>query len=271
MKTKAPVCIPLMMMLFFFGCGHGHHHHHPPIFIEDIDTYSASGSYSYNSATGNLRIDYESSGFEVFGPRAGEEQEWTVISLSDEKMTWEDRNRYQMKWRRVGMHSQEITGTWKYCDDSGLIYQATFGSDGSLFIVGGITETDWFEFEFEHIIPDEPGEYEIGWDFTAIDFENRDTSSYNLHAYSGTVTITSVDPFFEGTFEVSGFARDHGAIQDLTGSISGSFSVPRDGGRGTFVAHGIVGRHDVNIRHERAYLDIHVESEGYQLGIYGDL
>jgi len=81
-----------------------------------------------------------------------------------------------------------------------------------------------FEFEFENLIPTQTGTYAIGSDFSAIDFANED-SQYNLHAYEGSVILTSISPKFEGTFTLTQFATGHGGTANLSANITGSFSV----------------------------------------------
>ncbi|MCP4752980.1 MAG: hypothetical protein GY866_19000, partial [Proteobacteria bacterium] len=121
-----------------------------------------------------------------------------------------------------------------------------------------------FEFGFETMTPSEPGIYTIGSTsgFEAVDFQNEDTP-YNLHAYGGTVTVTSVSPNFEGSFDLSSFAQDHGGTPNLSGSVSGSFSVPADGvSRGTFTAQGTVAGYTIDIDDSNAVLSQRISGGG---------
>jgi hypothetical protein len=64
---------------------------------------------------------------------------------------------------------------------------------------------------------------------------------FNLHAYGGSVTVTSISPLFTGTFSLNSFATGHGETPSLSGNVSGNFSVPYDGSSGgTFQANGTV-------------------------------
>lgn len=118
----------------------------------------------------------------------------------------------------------------------------------------GIYDGSTFEFEFEFVIPQTTGEYMIGRDFEAVDFMNDDTP-YNLHAYGGTINVSSVSPLFEGTFTFTDLRTNHHNLSplNLDGTVLGSFSVPADGSPGTFIANGTAGEYTININVSDAF------------------
>lgn len=143
-------------------------------------------------------------------------------------------------------------GTEKFSIQSITSTTLTWTNEGGELGVYGPS----FEFEFESLIPKTIGTYHIGSDFEAIDFQNSDTP-YNLHAYGGSVTITSVSPMFEGTFTLTNFAPDHGEAPSLAGNVTGSFSVPYDGSAsGIFIAHGLVDGYAIDLNESIAHIQI---------------
>ena len=119
----------------------------------------------------------------------------------------------------------------------------------------GIYDGSTFEFEFEFVIPQITGEYIIGLDLEAVDFMNEDTP-YNLHAYGGTISISSVSPLLEGTFTFTDLRTNHHNHPplNLDGTVSGSFSVPADGSsNGMFTANGTAGEYTININVSDAF------------------
>ena len=124
----------------------------------------------------------------------------------------------------------------------------------------------YFEFEFESINPLSPGIYVINnGDFVAVDFRNS-AAPYNTHAHSGKVVVTSVQPKYEGSFELSGFTEDHDPnTMALEGKVSGSFSIPSDGSQaGIFTATGNIDSYEVNIDFNTAY----AKGDPNMLGFY---
>jgi hypothetical protein len=114
-----------------------------PAFIKKSpggQSYSASGTYTYNSGTGILVVNFTSSNFEECGPKVGTEQ-FTVNSISSTTLTWTDDENEQMTWTRDGGTSGNIIGIWRYVDD-GNTYKLEFYSNGSFVLSGHIVNCD---------------------------------------------------------------------------------------------------------------------------------
>jgi hypothetical protein len=101
-------------------------------------TYTASGTYTYNSAAAALTIDTTSSNFP---PDEGppKTQQTTGVSITSTTMTWPNDN---MTWTRASGTAGDITGTWTAVDFSYgefiSYYQLTFNSNGSWSLVANI-------------------------------------------------------------------------------------------------------------------------------------
>jgi len=97
-------------------------------------SYSASGTYTYNSVTGILVANFTSSNFEGCGPKGGTEP-YTVNSISSTTMIWTNDDNYQMTWTRNSGTSGNIIGRWRYVDD-GDIFELELYSNGSFAVSG---------------------------------------------------------------------------------------------------------------------------------------
>lgn len=225
--------------------------------VEKNYRHTANGSYNYNPPSGILELDFTSSDYLYeCGPSTGS-QTYLVQSITATVMVMTNDDDEQEIWVRQSGTAGDIRGTWKYTSENGNTYVSQFGSNGSLTVAGNVgfcgessltgIYGQGFEFEFEDIHPVTPGTYQVGSNFDAVDFGNSITP-FNLHAYGGSVTITSVSPLFSGTLSLSSFATGHGEIPNLPGNVSGSFSIPYDGSPGgTFQANGTVGPYTINI------------------------
>lgn len=219
--------------------------------------YTGDGTYIYSSQSGILDIDINSSDFLYeCGPTTGS-QSVNVQTITPTVMVLINEDADQEIWVRDNGNAGDIRGIWKYTSGKGNTYVNTFGSNGALSISGNVgfcgddsltgIYGQGFEFEFEYIHPLTPGTYHIGSNFEAVDFSNSITP-FNLHAYGGSVTITSISPLFSGTFSLNSFATGHGEIPSISGNVSGNFSVPYEGSSGgTFQANGTVGQYTVSI------------------------
>ena len=99
-------------------------------------SYSASGTYVYDSNTGILTFTFVSSTFPDCGPRVGVETV-QVDSITETIMIWDGGD---MTWTRGSGTSDDITGTWNYTDDDGNSYNATIESNGTMSVTGEIVE-----------------------------------------------------------------------------------------------------------------------------------
>ena len=105
----------------------------------DGQSYSASGTYTYNSGTGVLVVNFTNSNFGECGPEIGTEQ-FTVVSISSATMIWIDDND-QTTWTRNGGTSGNIIGIWEYVDD-GNTFELEFYPNGSFVLSGHIVNCD---------------------------------------------------------------------------------------------------------------------------------
>lgn len=225
--------------------------------LEGNYNYTADGTYSYSSQSGSLELDIGSSEFLYnCGPIAGLKS-LTVQTITPTVMAIINEDAEQEIWIRESGNTGDPRGTWKYTSENGNTYILQLGANGVLSVSGnvGFCGDDsltgiygrGFEFELEDIHPLTPDTYHVGSSLEAVDFSNSITP-FNLHAYGGSITITSVSPLFTGTFSLNSFAMGHGQIPSLSGNISGSFSIPYDGSPGgTFQVNGNVGQYIINI------------------------
>jgi hypothetical protein len=190
------------------------------------------------------------------GPTIGSHS-LTVQAITPTVMQLTNEEGDQEIWIRENGNVGDIRGTWKYTSENGNTFVHQLANDGSLSVSGNVSFCgegsltgiygQGFEFEFEYIHPITPGTYYVGSDFEAIDFSNSITP-FNLHAYGGSITVNSVSSLFVGTFSLNNFATGHEKIPNLSGNVSGTFSVPYDGtSGGTFQANGTVGQYLINI------------------------
>lgn len=97
-------------------------------------TYTASGTYTYNSTTATLTYHTTSSNFPPDnGPPKTEQI--TGVSITSTTMTWPNNN---MTWTRGSGTAGDITGSWTEVDPSGDLYQVTFNPNGSWSVVANI-------------------------------------------------------------------------------------------------------------------------------------
>lgn len=227
--------------------------------IQNIYEYSATGKYDFNSISNELTLDIDNSDF-LFtcGPRLGV-RELFVESIAPTFMVLINKNEKKEIWTRDNGNSDNIFGVWKYTSENGNTFFTTLNPEGAVTITGEISycglKSDTgiygknFEFELESSLITSPGTYDVGSGagIECIDFENNHVSQ-NVHAFGGSVTITSVSPNFSGTFFLNRFASEHGGPINLPGSVSGSFSVPYNSEPGgTFSAYGTINQSIINI------------------------
>jgi len=92
-------------------------------------TYTASGTYTYDSDTGVVVLNITNSDFsDDYTPVVGTMQV-TVLSLTGTTMITEDEDG-QMTWTRDSGTSGDPVGTWEYYDSDEHI-EMTLGADGS--------------------------------------------------------------------------------------------------------------------------------------------
>lgn len=95
----------------------------------------------------------------------------------------------------------------------------------------------------------EVGTHTIGQNgIYGVQFMSPD-APYEMCAYGGTITITSLNDGgnITGSFSLSDISDGYGTAPELTGTVSGTFSVPNDGSPGgTFTATGTVDNYAIN-------------------------
>ena len=99
-------------------------------------TYTASGTYTYDSDTGVLAFTITNSNFTGCGPDVGDDTE-DVESISETTMYWPENN---MLWERDSGTAGDITGTWDWVDEDGNAYEINIDSDGTLVVIGEIVD-----------------------------------------------------------------------------------------------------------------------------------
>ena len=114
----------------------------PPSLIKQ---YTASGTYTYNSVTGALTINFTSSNFVCEGPSVGNST-FTVSSITATTMIWNGGTTDEATWTRPSGTAGDIVGTWTMSNSStGNSYTLTFNTGGTLSVAGYIVScTDSF-------------------------------------------------------------------------------------------------------------------------------
>jgi hypothetical protein len=99
-----------------------------------LGTYTASGTYAWNSATGILSETWSSSNFTCNGPDLGTYNTGGV-TITSTTMTWPNDG---MTWSRPGGTANDIVGTWTSSESTGNSYTLTVNADGTMSVVGVI-------------------------------------------------------------------------------------------------------------------------------------
>ncbi|UCD85004.1 MAG: hypothetical protein JSU92_02105 [Deltaproteobacteria bacterium] len=104
-----------------FACGNGD---------SSGKTYSAKGTYVYDSEYGELIVTWTETNFECAGPEFLGVEYYYVISIGATTMIWEDPYEYgQLTWTRPEGTEGVIEGTWTMKTDDGATWTMTL--DGS--------------------------------------------------------------------------------------------------------------------------------------------
>lgn len=97
---------------------------------------TASGTYTYNSGSGVLSLNWLNSTFVCGGATVGTETA-TVTSLAATTMTWTWTDGSSMTWTRSGGTAGSILGSWAYTETSnGDSIIVTFNVDGTITATG---------------------------------------------------------------------------------------------------------------------------------------
>ncbi|GFO67713.1 hypothetical protein GMLC_12920 [Geomonas limicola] len=95
---------------------------------------TASGTYTFDPASGQLVLNWTASSFSCSGPKLGQEVQ-TVTSLSASTMTWLDGS---LSFSRSAGTPGSLLGTWNIVDQWTNSYTATFNSDNSVSVTGTV-------------------------------------------------------------------------------------------------------------------------------------
>ncbi len=99
---------------------------------------TATGTYMYNSNSGQLTVNYTHSDFTGCGPQTSQSDQLTVLSENSDQMILDD-NDEGMIWTRDSGTGSGLVGNWTFYDnDNGNTYQIEFKADGSIIVVGYI-------------------------------------------------------------------------------------------------------------------------------------
>jgi hypothetical protein len=99
-------------------------------------SYSANGTFAYDSNSGVLTVIFETSEFPDCGPKEGVEI-IIVDSITETTMVWDDGD---MTWKRDSGTSGNIVGKWNNVDSAGNSYELIFNADGTLSLEGDIVD-----------------------------------------------------------------------------------------------------------------------------------
>lgn len=107
--------------------------------LGDLDAgpgpHQASGSYTWNSATGALTANVTSSDFACEGPAGGEVIN-TVTTISATTMAWTGKD--NMTWTRSNGTVGDVVGSWNFADHTGSQWLLTLKADGTFSLTADI-------------------------------------------------------------------------------------------------------------------------------------
>ena len=141
MRNRYLINIKLIMLvfclsltsIFILSCSSGSGDDDNP------QTYNASGTYVYDSATGILTATFTYSEFPGCGPGVGVET-YGVDSISDTTMVWNEGEEDMFVWNRDSGIAGDIKGIWDHIDDDGNAYELTIDANGSINMMADIVE-----------------------------------------------------------------------------------------------------------------------------------
>lgn len=102
-------------------------------------TYTASGTYTWNSTKGKLTFNTTKTDFVCEGPELGTETH-TGVTITSTTITWSDDGS-PTTWTRSSGTSGDIVGTWTSTDsETGNSWTLTFNADGTFSATGNIVK-----------------------------------------------------------------------------------------------------------------------------------
>lgn len=102
-------------------------------------TFTASGTYTWNSTTGKITFNWASSNFVCEGPELGAETQ-SGVTITATTMTWSSGND-NTTWSRSSGTADDIVGTWTSSDSkTGNSWTVTFNADGTVSGIGNIVK-----------------------------------------------------------------------------------------------------------------------------------
>jgi hypothetical protein len=198
-------------------------------------TYTASGTYNFNSDTGELVLTFANTDFLGCGPSVGAEDH-DVESITITTMILNQGEEREMAWTRDSGTDGDITGTWDFEED-GNTWEITFNADMTVSVIGKIItcKTTW---DLTFMI-DLDG---LDTNFTCIpgDSEGDDTrEDYIIIQQTGstfTLAMTTFGQTLNGTisngvYTFSGSWIESDDDGDYTMNVSGSFAVVESSGQ----------------------------------------
>lgn len=179
MKKLQHICIRTSLILFMVLC-----------LIQTTSVksaaqeYTASGAYTYNS--GVLTWNASSSDFICEGPEVGMEETFTVLSVTETQMTWQEEDNFQMIWNRDPGTAGDILGSWQMTEGQNS-YQLTLNQNLTFSVAGTVTECG------DHGDYEDPSEEYSVWTgtsrtMTAAGTTDREILHFHIWAPQGTVT-----------------------------------------------------------------------------------
>lgn len=105
-------------------------------------SHTASGTYTYDSGTGVLTMNWTSSDFTCNGPSVGSGNTSTaIVTATTMTGVGQDSNNNYFTWTRASGTTGDIVGTWTTTDSTtGNSYMLTFNTNGTMSVVGNIIQ-----------------------------------------------------------------------------------------------------------------------------------
>jgi hypothetical protein len=101
-------------------------------------TYTASGTYTWNSTKGKIILNVTTTDFVCEGPELGTET-WTGVTITSTTMTWSEDDGSTTTWTRSSGTSGDIVGTWTTADnETGNSWTLTCNADGTVSVTGNV-------------------------------------------------------------------------------------------------------------------------------------
>lgn len=144
--TKFLFCFFLTILLVAPGCGSGGGDSSNSNGNNNTGKYTANGTWSFNSGTNDLTLNWTSTDFPCNGPETGTEHQ-TVTITATQMSGWDNES---LIWTRSSGETGNPAGTWKGTDNEGNQYTLSLYSNGTMSVSGTVNDCD-NESEFKSL------------------------------------------------------------------------------------------------------------------------